>query len=88
MEHRQVRTVVRHEAGDDVDGEEHDMSGAVMEGMPTSIHDLPAVIVIKLEEGRRTTATELYLGQPLEQAGKPIDLLFRPESCIIVPAES
>ena len=68
MEHRQVRTVVRHEAGDDVDGEEHDMSGAVMEGMPTSIHDLPAVIVM-LEGGRRTTATEQYLGQSLERAG-------------------
>ena len=27
-------------------------------------------------------------GCPLEQTGKPIDLVFRPEDCIIVPADS
>ena len=32
------------EAGDEVDGVEHDMSGAVTEGVLESIHDLPAVI--------------------------------------------
>ena len=45
-------------------------------------------LVIELEGGRRITATEQYLGQPLEQAGKSIDLVFRPEDCIIVPADS
>ena len=54
------------------------------------IAHLGAVIhlVIELEGGRRITATEQYPGQPLEQAGKPIDLDFRPEDCIIVPADS
>ena len=32
------------EAGDEVDGVEHDMSGAVTEGVLEWIHDLPAVI--------------------------------------------
>ena len=32
------------EAGDEVDGVEHDMGGAVSEGVLESIHDLPAVI--------------------------------------------
>ena len=32
------------ESGDEVDGVEHDMSGAVTEGVLESIHDLPAVI--------------------------------------------
>ena len=45
-------------------------------------------LVIELEGGRRITATEQYLGQPLEQAGKSIDFVFRPEDCIIVPADS
>ena len=43
---------------------------------------------IELEGGRRITATGQYLGQPLEQAGKPIDLVFRAEDCIIAPADS
>ena len=45
-------------------------------------------LVIELAGGRRITATEQYLGQPLELAGKRIDLTFRPEDCIIVPADS
>ena len=45
-------------------------------------------LVIELAGGRRITATEQYLGQPLELAGKHIDLTFRPEDCIIVPADS
>ena len=54
------------------------------------IAHLGAVIhlVIELEGGRRITATEQYLGQPLEQTGKSIDLVFRPGDCIIVPADS
>ena len=35
-----------------------------------------------------STATEQYPGQPLERAGKSVDLDFRPEDCIIVPADS
>ena len=45
-------------------------------------------LVIEVEGGRRITMTEHYLGQPLEQAGEEIDLIFRPEDCIIVPADS
>ena len=45
-------------------------------------------LVIELAGGRRITATEQYLGQPLELAGKQIELTFRPEDCIIVPADS
>ena len=61
-----------------------------LSGTVRDIAHLGAVIhlVIELEGGRRITATEQYLGQPLEQAGKAIDLLFRPEDCIIVPADS
>ena len=61
-----------------------------LRGRVRDIAHLGAVvhIVIELEGGRRITATEQYLGQPLEQAGKPIDLVFRPEDCIIVPAGS
>ena len=59
-------------------------------GTVRDIAHLGAVVhlVIKLEGGRRITATEQYLGQPLEQTGKSIDLVFRPEDCIIVPADS
>ena len=45
-------------------------------------------LVVELDGGRRITATEKYLGQPLEQTGKAVDLVFRPEDCIIVPADS
>ena len=45
-------------------------------------------LVIELAGDRRITATEQYLGQPLELAGKQIELTFRPEDCIIVPADS
>ena len=45
-------------------------------------------LVIELAGGRRITATEQYLGQPLVLAGKRIDLTFRPEDCVFVPADS
>jgi putative spermidine/putrescine transport system ATP-binding protein/putrescine transport system ATP-binding protein len=45
-------------------------------------------LVIELEAGRSITATEQYLGQTLEQAGEAVDLTFRPQDCIIVPAGS
>ena len=51
-------------------------------GTVRDIAHLGAVVhlVIELEGGWRITATEQYLGQPLEQAGKSIDLVFRPEA--------
>jgi len=45
-------------------------------------------LVIEIHGGRRITATEQYLGQTLEQAGEEVAITFRPEDCIIVPAES
>ena len=78
--------------GIDAVGSARDGAGPVnrLSGTVRDIAPLGAVIhlVIELEGGRRITATERYLGQPLEQAGKPIDLDFRPEDCIIVPADS
>ena len=51
---------------------------------------LGAVIhpVIEPPAGWHITVTQQYPGQPLEQAGGPIGLVFRPEDCIIVPAAS
>jgi putative spermidine/putrescine transport system ATP-binding protein/putrescine transport system ATP-binding protein len=67
------------------DGPSNRLSGRVRDiaHLGADIH-----LVIELEGGRRITATEQYLGQPLEQAGEAIDLVFRPEDCIIVPAGS
>jgi putative spermidine/putrescine transport system ATP-binding protein/putrescine transport system ATP-binding protein len=45
-------------------------------------------LVIEIAAGRQITATEQYLGQTLEQSGENLELTFRPEDCIIVPAGS
>nr|NIS39330.1 ABC transporter ATP-binding protein [Desulfuromonadales bacterium] len=78
--------------GIDLDGSTQTSSGPAtrLNGTVRDIAHLGADIhlVIELEGGRRITATEQYLGQPLEQAGQAIGLVFRPEDCIIVPAGS
>ena len=56
------------EAGDEVDGVEHDMRGAVTEGVLESIHDLPAVIDREafVRDGRAgDVATEPFEGAPV-----------------------
>ena len=78
--------------GVDADGNARDGAGPLnrLRGTVRDISHLGAVVhlVIELEGGRPITATEQYLGQPLEQAGKSVDLVFRPEDCVIVPADS
>ena len=56
------------EAGDEFDGVEHDMRGAVVEGVLESIHDLPAVIDREafVGDGRAgDVATEPFEGIPV-----------------------
>jgi len=45
-------------------------------------------LVIEIQDGRKITVTEQYLGQTLEQAGEEVIITFRPEDIIIVPAGS
>jgi putative spermidine/putrescine transport system ATP-binding protein/putrescine transport system ATP-binding protein len=45
-------------------------------------------LLIELQNGRLITASEQYFGQALEQSGESVKLTFRPEDCIIVPADS
>ena len=73
------------ESAQATDGPVNRLSGTVRDvaHLGANIH-----LVIELEGGRRITATEQYLGQPLEQAGESIGLIFRPKDCIIVPAGS
>jgi len=61
-----------------------------LQGTVRDTAHLGAVIhlVIEIAGGRHITVTQQYLGQPLEQAGRPTGLVFRPEDCIIVPAAS
>ena len=44
-------------------------------------------LLVKVAE-RPVVVVEQYHGQPLEHAGEEIELLFRPEDCIVVPADS
>ncbi len=45
-------------------------------------------LLIELNSGDMLTASEQYHGQALEQSGEQVELSFRPEDCIIVPADS
>jgi ABC-type Fe3+/spermidine/putrescine transport system ATPase subunit len=45
-------------------------------------------LVIEIVGGHQLTVTEQYLGQTLEQAGEEVTITFRPEDCIVVPAQS
>ena len=55
------------EAGAEVDGVEHDMGGAVPEGVPESIHDLPAVVdreAFVRDGGAGDVAAQAFEGVP------------------------
>ena len=45
-------------------------------------------LIIEIVGGHQLTVTEQYLGQTLEQAGEEVTITFRPEDCIVVPAQS
>ena len=45
-------------------------------------------LLVELEGGHLITISEQYHGQALEQFGEQVELMFRPEDCIIVPAAS
>ena len=45
-------------------------------------------LLIEIQNRRRITVTEQYLGQTLERSGEDITVTFRPEDVIIVPAGS
>jgi putative spermidine/putrescine transport system ATP-binding protein/putrescine transport system ATP-binding protein len=45
-------------------------------------------LLVELEGGHLITISEQYHGQGLEQSGEQVELMFRPEDCIIVPATS
>ena len=45
-------------------------------------------LLVELENGRLMTVVEQFLGQPLETNGEQVMLSFRPEDCIVVPADS
>ena len=45
-------------------------------------------LVIHLDSGQRIHAIEKNLGQPLENRGDQVTLLFGPEACIVVPSET
>lgn len=44
-------------------------------------------LLIELNSGDMLTISEQYHGQKLEQSGEQVELSFRPEDCIIVPAD-
>ena len=74
-------------------GAEPDAVGGVVNRLTGTIRHVAHLgadihLVIEIHGGRRITATEQYLGQTLEQAGEEVAITFRPEDCIIVPAES
>jgi putative spermidine/putrescine transport system ATP-binding protein/putrescine transport system ATP-binding protein len=45
-------------------------------------------LVLKISGDRRLTVTEQFIGQTLDQTGEEVEVTFRPEDVIIVPAES
>jgi putative spermidine/putrescine transport system ATP-binding protein/putrescine transport system ATP-binding protein len=45
-------------------------------------------LVVLIQGGRELLVTEQYVGQDLEQKGEDVAIEFRPEDCIIVPADS
>lgn len=45
-------------------------------------------LLVELNSGDVLTVSEQYRGQALEQSGEQVELSFRPEDCIVVPADS
>jgi len=45
-------------------------------------------VLVEVESGGSITVSEQYYGQALEQSGEQVVLSFRPEDCIVVPADS
>lgn len=67
------------------EGPVNELSGVIrdMAHLGSDVH-----LLVELDGGYRLTVIEQYLGQRLEEAGQRIDLTFRPQDCIVVPAES
>jgi putative spermidine/putrescine transport system ATP-binding protein/putrescine transport system ATP-binding protein len=44
-------------------------------------------LFVRLESGQRVAVVEKNLGQPLRSSGQVVTLRFRPQDCIVVPAD-
>ncbi len=82
---RPERIHTGHVPGDWGEGPVNTLSGVIrhMAHLGSDIH-----LLVELPSGKRLTVIEQYLGQTLEQEGEPVTLTFRPQDCIVVPADS
>ena len=73
--------------------EQVDAEGGSINRLKGTIRDVAHLgadihIVVKILGDRRLTVTEQFVGQTLDQAGEEVEITFRPEDVIIVPAET